>query len=579
MKISSARRSGFSGVFRITPFAFLSTGVARATRLIFIAPLILLLALPFPARSAQSVSATSGEVAPALCEAVFGFSNVEDLARKSAEMPYEKLQGKIPDFLSDLKAEQWARIRFKQKETIWRGEGLPFEIQMYHPGFIYTGGVRVHVVENGCSTLLECNSASFDYHDPALAEKAAQAKYDFAGFRLFSTHGVPKSASELVSFLGATRFRSKGKEADYGVHAQGVTINTAVPGGEEFPYFSEFWIVKPQADDTSITVYALMNSPSMAGAYCFTIRPGTSTVMDVESKLFARKNAAKPQKIGLAPLSSMFLFSETGSDGSVDYRPEVHNSDGLLSYDGSNWLWRPLVNPARLGITAFPMENTLGFGLMQRDNNFDHYQDIGARFERRGSLWVEPVGNWGRGHVELIEIPTRNEVNDNILVFWTPEKPEERQNSSGDEPEKEPGSQPGVLSSAYRLYWMTPGVTPHSLGRVAATRMIRNSKESVRFILDFESETLKALPAETGLTSRIGLPDSTSLLAKKITKNPVTGGWRLDFSVRIPSQEGVVQSLLSVRDGQGRLTFSASLSKGENLPDPLTEIWCYDMPL
>jgi glucans biosynthesis protein len=294
-----------------------------------------------------------------------------------------------------------------------------------------------------------------------------------------------------------------------------------------------------------------------------------------------RKNAERPHKIGVAPLTSMFFYAETAGCNSDSYRPEVHNSDGLLYHsDEDGWIWSPLSNPARLAVNTFAMRNPRGFGLLQRDDNFDHYQDIVARYDRRSSLWVEPKGDWGSGRLELIEIPTRDEIHNNIDAFWVPSRPDARDgNANGAGGSGEGTPYPADMTFAYRLYWMAPGVTPHELGRAAATRMVRSPQEdAVCFIVDFEGEALKALPADTGLTSVIETPEQSPVLEKQITKNPVTGGWRLSFKVRVPRQEGMVQTIISARDGSPRLRFRALLKKGENLPDPLTEVWVYDMP-
>jgi glucans biosynthesis protein len=303
--------------------------------------------------------------------------------------------------------------------------------------------------------------------------------------------------------------------------------------------------------------------------------------MDVTCRLFMRKDAERPQKIGIAPLTSMFFYAENSGGIPDSYRPEVHNSDGLLYHSEDNfWVWSPLSNPGRLAVNTFPLRNPRGFGLLQRDDNFDHYQDIAARYDRRSSLWVEPVGDWGAGRLELIEIPTRDEIHNNINVFWVSARTEAREENNADAGgNAESVPYPEEMEFAYRLYWMAPGVTPHELGRAASTRMVRIPQEdSVWFYIDFEGETLAALPADTGLTSVIETPEQSPVLEKQLLKNPATGGWRLIFKVRVPRQEGMVQSIISARDGSPRLRFRALLKKGENLPDPLTEVWVYDMP-
>lgn len=473
-----------------------------------------------------------------------------------------------PDFLTSLSESQWNGIQFKASEALWQKENLPFELELYHPGFIYNRTVAINIADETGSHALRFSPDFFNYNTKGVAEKITGDDLGFAGFRIVHPLNGERSRDIIAAFLGASYFRAVGKQSTPGISARALALNTALPNGEEFPYFREFWFVKPKSGDSAVTVCALLESPTLTGAYRFVITPGTSTVMDVEARLFRRKNAPWPEKVGMAPLTSMFLFGESGTGWPNDYRPEVHNSDGLLLNSGENlWSWAPLANPSRLTINTFQMENPKGFGLFQRDNNFDHYQDIDARFELRSSVWVEPQSEWGSGRVELIKIPSTEEIHDNIVAFWVPDS----LTLAEDDAEHK------VASIAYKLYWMTPGVTPHGLGRVASTRVIKRN-DTVRFIIDFEGETLKALPADTGLTSLIESPDEVSVTEKQLTKNPATGGWRLSFSAKVPKQEGVVQSIISAREGTPQLRFRALLKKGENLPDPLTEEWVYDLP-
>jgi glucans biosynthesis protein len=539
-------------------------------------------ALAAPATEIPAAPEPAGEQpdAAASSSGSFGFADVEKKARELADGPHAVPDPQLPDFLRGLGAEQWDRIRFKPEKALWKERGMPFEARFFHPGFIFTRTVGVNVVAEGKSEKQIFTPDMFDFGPDFPVDRVKQHPLDFAGFRLLSF--LPGSDKvEVASFLGATYFRSMGKNAAYGIYARGLTVNTALPVGEEFPYFREFWLVQPEPGAESFTVYALMDSPSMTGAYSFLITPGASVTMDVECRLFMRKNAERPQKIGVAPLTSMFFYAETTGGNPDSYRPEVHNSDGLLFHsEADGWAWSPLSNPARLAVNTFVMRNPRGFGLLQRDDNFDHYQDIAARYDRRSSLWVEPKGDWGSGHLELIEIPTRDEIHNNIDAFWVPARPDARDgNADGAAGNGEAPPYPADMAFGYRLYWMAPGVTPHELGRAAATRVVRSPQDDVVcFLIDFEGEALKFLPADTGLTSVIETPEQSPVLEKQLMKNPVTGGWRLSFKVRVPRQEGMVQTLISARDGSPRLRFRALLKKGENLPDPLTEVWIYDMP-
>ncbi|MCC8195101.1 MAG: glucan biosynthesis protein [Deltaproteobacteria bacterium] len=424
------------------------------------------------------------------------FPSVIQTAKKRAGRSFKPAETRVPEYLLSLSESQWQSIQFKPEESLWRKKPLLFDIELFHPGFIYNRQVTINIVDGGGQTELPFSPDMFSYTSKALAERVAQTLPGFAGFRIIYPLNSASSRDNVASFLGASYFHGVGKYARRGVNARGLAVNTALPEGEEIPYFREFWIVTPKPGDTSITVCALLDAPNLTGAYRYSITPGTSTVMDVESRIFLRKGSVWPQKIGIAPLTSMFLYSETENGRPGDYRPEVHNSDGLLFSNGEKaWYWAPLLNPSRLAVNTFPMENPRGFGLMQRDAFFDHYQDIGNRFDRKTSVWVEPQGDWGAGRIELIQIPSGEEIHDNITAFWVPDS---LVPADGAE-------EPKVISLAYKLYWMTPGVTPHALGRVTGTRLVKNG-ETARFFIDFESEELKNLPEDFGLTSLVETP-------------------------------------------------------------------------
>lgn len=497
------------------------------------------------------------------------FKQVENLARQRSKESYRSDRGVTPDFLRSLTQQQWSAIQYKPEAALWRDEKLPFELRLYHPGFLYTHSVRVNIVEGATAAELPFDVNLFAYPDGGLADSMRGADAGYAGIALYAPltgqtgpDGIA-NMDNIASFLGASYFQGRGKQSDMGLYARGIAVNTALASGEEFPYFTDYWLVKPQPGDTSFTLYALMDSPSMTGAYRIVITPGASVTMDVQCKLFARDGAGTPQKIGLGAITSMYLFSEFEGTRANDYRPEVHGSDGLLFMnEGGGWNWSPLANPARLGISSFAVSNPKGFGLLQRDANFDHYQDLNNRFERRPSLWVEPQSDWGKGHIELIEIPASEDFHANIVAFWAPDKP----NFLAENPRM-----------TYRLYWMNPGVTPHSLGKVAATRKAVD-KDQWLFVIDFEGPQLNSLPAETGLTSEVVVPEQVAVLEKRLVKNVVTGGWRLFIKLRVP-QDSVMQSILTARDGAQRPRISAVLKRGENLPDPLTELWVYDLSI
>jgi glucan biosynthesis protein len=200
-------------------------------------------------------------------------------------------------------------------------------------------------------------------------------------------------------------------------------------------------------------VHALLDSPSAAAAFRFTIHPGERTVFDTELALYPRAEIAT---VGIAPLTSMFLFDASERTRIDDYRTAVHDSNGLLLRTGKGeQIWRPLANPRELQISAFTDRGRRGFGLMQRSRALGDYQDLEARYENRLSLWVEPARDWGEGVVELVEIPTDREVNDNVVAFWRPHEPLKAK---------------GEYIFNYRLHWCWSAPSEPPLSEVIATR-------------------------------------------------------------------------------------------------------------
>ena len=509
----------------------------------------------------------SGDITP------FSFEDVKRKAEELAAGPFEDPDGKVPDFLLNISYDQWRKIRFLPEKSLWKDEGLPFEVQFFHPGLFYNRLVAISVIEGGKSERIPFSSGAFEYGDTEFASRVTEASLDFAGFRIHFNLNRDDYKDEVAVFLGASYFRAVARDVQYGLSARGLAIDTALQSGEEFPYFREFWIEKPAPGSTSITVYALLDSPNMAGAWSFRIIPGKETSMDVECEVFLRKDV---QKLGIAPLTSMFLYGETENGRPGDFRPEVHDSDGLLMHTAEGeWIWRPLANPSRLAVIPFRQTGPLGFGLLQRDWNFDHYQDLEARYEKRPSLWIEPMGNWGQGRVELVEIPSELEIHDNMVAYWVPDKVSG--NGADGVPKNDVKKYPAKMSFAYRMRWLHPKEELHPLGRVAATRIASGNRDgSLRAVLDFEGGELPELPSDAGLTSVVSLGEGARLLEKQLHKNDVTGGWRLVLHIAV-DPESKLKTIFPTSAARPYIRVSALLKKGENLPDPLTETWTYDI--
>jgi glucans biosynthesis protein len=485
-------------------------------------------------------------------EGEFSFQRVVDQAKSLAAHPFQEVSdNKIPDFLKNISYDQWRDIRFKDPHTLWQNEREPFKIRFFHLGFYYHQPVVINYVDSTGTHPFLFSPDIFDYGKNDFQGKIP-SDLGFAGFRIHYPINTSSYDDEIAVFLGATYFRAVAKGQLYGMSARGLAVNTAVNGGEEFPFFREFWIIKPHQYDKEITVYALLDSPSVTGAYEFIIHPAKETAMQVSSTLFIRK---KIQKLGIAPMTSMFLYGENSKiDGNDDFRPQVHDSDGLLVFTRSGeWVWRPLVNPKQLLVNTFEVDTPQGFGLFQRDMNFDHYQDLESRFDLRPSLWVVPKGEWGKGHVELIQIPSDSERNDNIDALWVPAKPTE----AG-----------GELKFSYILQWRSARDKGTSEGYVTDTYVMRGA-QGAKFIIDFQGKEINDMPAGKNLTADLSVTKGYRVTEQQVFKNTVTGGWRLVFQINFDKQGLLKDAVPAQRPAAGLRAFL------KNGPDTLTETWDY----
>lgn len=495
---------------------------------------------------------------PALAQPTpFGLENVVALARDLAARPFEDNQGQVPQVLKDISYDQWRDIRFDPEKSMWRDEKLPFELQFFHPGLFYDRTVAINIIDKDGPEHLNFDTTAFDYGRNSFAGQIP-ADMGFAGFRIHSAINTKKYLDEFLVFLGASYMRAVGKGQHYGLSARGLAVDTAEATGEEFPFFKEFWIVKPGKKDKSIVIYALLDSRRVTGAFRFDATPGAETVMDVESVLFLREPVAR---LGIAPLTSMFIFGENSNPRlSDDFRPEVHDSDGLMArFENEEWLWRPLQNPKTLAVNVFNAPNIRGMGLMQRDTDFDNYLDLEARYEARPSAWVEPKGDWGPGQLHLVQIPSPEEIHDNIVTFWAPEA----------------SPAPGTpLRFDYRVRWTSPHRVTSPEGLIVFSRTAKGKTETSRlFVLEFAGGKLDDLPDDAALDANVWVGEGGKLLEKRVQKNQVTGNWRLVFEIE--PDAGSALSLV-LPDKRPFIEMRAILQHGVT---PLTETWSYAIKL
>lgn len=481
----------------------------------------------------------------------FSFELLAEEMRVIAGQPAEAPATVQGSFLNDLTYDDYRNIQFRPDRVRWQGEDSSFQLAVFHMGWLFNEPISVFEVDGGMARELAFSTDDFFYHN-GLDQKVPvhEALPGVAGVRLNTQLNRPDISDELVAFLGASYFRALGRGNGYGLSARGLAINTGLPQGEEFPRFSRFYMERPEPLARQVTMYAALESASCTGAFRFVIHPGETTVMDVTLRLFFR-NAV--EQIGIAPLTSMFLFSEKNRMNFDDYRPNVHDSDGLLiKQRGGDLLWRPLNNPPRLAGSYFSETAPVSFGLYQRDRDFENYQDAMAHYERRPSARVEPVGDWGKGAVRLVEIPTDLEVNDNIVLFWVPEG----RVAAGE-----------ARDYAYRLSW--GGLEPDANADVAYVYETRAGHAGVsgtndsradntrKFVIDFKGGTLANLPADAGIEPMVTIAGGT-ITTQVLQKIAGTDIWRLVIDVTA-DDAGIVEMGAHIR-GYGK---------------KLTETWLY----
>ncbi|GAB3625302.1 Glucans biosynthesis protein G [Pandoraea terrae] len=470
----------------------------------------------------------------------FGFEDVAKQARTLAGSRFKPQDPNLPKELQGLTYDRYRNIRFKPERAYWRGAKLPFELMFFHEGSYYDRPVKINELAPQGVREIRYSPDMFDFGPNKIDPKQLR-NLGFAGFRVHYPVNTTKYKDEVLVFLGASYFRAVGRDQIYGLSARALALDTALNSGEEFPRFTEFWIQRPAAGAKDLTIYALLDSSRATGAYRFILRPGTDTVVDVKAQLFLRENVTK---LGMAPLTSMFFFGENQASAVADYRPEVHDSDGLSIQSGTGeWIWRPLINPKRLQVSSFALTNPLGFGLMQRDRSFTSYEDLDDHYEKRPSAWVEPKGNWGRGRVELVQIPTPDETNDNIVAYWVPDAPPRP---------KQP------YSFEYRLSWQKDNDKRPSLAWVSQSRRGHGYRgkpdDSLLFAVDFEGPALKKLAADAKVEGNVSLDANGKILELVTQRNEVTGGWRVMMRMRRLDTEKPVEMRAYLRSGSTTLS-------------------------
>lgn len=458
-----------------------------------------------PASAEEAAGATLG---PAMS---FDPEMVIARARTLAAADYVPPPAVSQDWL-DLSYDTFRGIWFDTRHTLFRGAPGAVQAEFFVAGLYFPHKIGIHAVKGDQSREVQFQLRLFDTTDrfPTLPEEGT----GFAGFRILGEMEVENRFQEYAVFQGASYFRAIGRGHIYGLSARGLALNTAANGPEEFPVFRDFWIEAAEPGAAEVTIHALMDSPSVTGAYTFTISKGATTVMGVSARLFPRVDLTT---VGIAPGTSMFLFSDINRTRFDDFREAVHDSDGLLILNGAGEsLWRPLGNPEAVEVSVFADTTPRGFGLMQRARQPGDYNDLVAHYERRPSLWVEPAGDWGQGAVVLVEIPTDKEINDNIVAFWRPDAPL----TAGSEHRFD-----------YRLYWCAKSPAEGTVAPIMATRTgLRVFEDGRLFTIDYAPH-----PSLGDDPSRVEARVTTSageISSLHLQTNPATGGMRLDFTLQ-----------------------------------------------
>ena len=480
----------------------------------------------------------------------FEFETIVDRAKALANEKYQP-PPEVPGFLRNLNYQEYQAIRFNPEASLWREGRSHFQVMMVPPGSFYTHPVKLNQIDATGVQPISFDKSAYSFPTEGLA-KRIPADLGHAGFKLTFPMGEGTEQNQFLVFAGASYFRGVGADNRFGISARGIAVNTGLASGEEFPSFVEFWLERPGAGSGRMRVYGLLNGPSVAGAYRFDIKPGQETKIDVTAELFFRKAVDQP---GLAPLTSMFYYGENTPRPAGEWRPQVHDSNGLLIHDEGNeeWLWRPLVNPSRLRLSYLQVKRLGGFGLIQRDTEFQQFEDAEARYELRPSTWVSPRQGWADGEVVLVEIPTDSETNDNIVAFWKPGE------------DITAGAQ---HSFAYSLSFGGRDLAGQEVGRVGKTFVGDgnrigggNTEGAYRVIVDFAGGPLDSLKPDAAVVSNVSVgSNGAEVIEHFVEFIEADNNWRLS---------------MLVRPGNG----PDPVFRGQLMLDnkPLTEVWSYSL--
>jgi glucans biosynthesis protein len=471
-------------------------------------------------------------IASAAESAEVNLDYVARLALKRAQTPFHSPRADLPKVLQqdNLNYDKYREIRFRRDHALWAKDNLPFRLEFFHPGYLYQEPVHMNEFTLTHTQPIRFVQDFFDYGKLTDLAQQIPAKTGYAGFRVLYPLNQSNQLDELGSFLGASYFRLLGKDQRYGQSGRGLALDCGENDRpEEFPIFTDWWLGKPNADDTELRLYAILDSVSCVGAYEFLLRPGETTVCDVDAVLYLRTTntiqAVDPKRkpidtIGLAPLTSMFWFGKNTEHKPDDYRLEVHDTDGLLVQMGNGEVfWRPLDNPTTMRHQVFNAPDIHGFGLLQRERDFAAYQDMFNLYHLTPSVWIEPHGNWGEGSLHLVELSTRYEGLDNIVAFWDPKN-------------KPAPLQP--FRFGYTMKWTRETDLKISANKVVATRLGLDAKfpGARQFVIDFDGPNLDEISESQPPKAIASCSPNAAIVQNYVVRNTVAGTWRVFLTLQ-----------------------------------------------
>lgn len=479
-------------------------------------------------------------------------------AKALADAPYVAPVSNLPEVFGKLQFADYQKIQPLRERFAWAQLDTPFKLAFYHQGMQFNTSVKINEIVDGTVHEIPYDPSCFDFGDLHF-DREQTGKLGWPGFRVLYPINQPGKYDEVMSVLGASYFRVIGKSQVYGLSGRGLAIDTGLPIAEEFPGFREFWIRRPAPQERHLTFYALLDSPRATGAYEFTLTLGAETLLDVKARIFQRAGGA-PAAFGIAPLTSMFLHGPNQPPPVPNFRPAIHDSNGLAIRTGAGeWIWRPLNNPPSVAVSTFAVESPKGFGLLQRGRDFSRYEDLKDRYDMRPSAWIEPVNDWGKGHVRLVELSTADETNDNIATFWVPDTvPAPGQPLQFDYRIHFTTDEPAILKEGLSYVWQTIRTT----GEIYQPNLIRAHDGTIAFLIDFTGPSLGDLPLEAPIAAQVGANDNVEIVGSELRPNPAIKGWRLIYRIKV-KDTNKASELRAALVSEGRA---------------LTETWSFQLP-